>query len=208
MFCIHPNLTAMNLTLYNDETEKQTEILSQSTNLAVTQRLVQLKYTCQCCGLQSRPHKKVITGYIEVFALDGRLTALCTMCMQAIHLSRKHQSYNHGLIIYCPSLSQGQLSRLAQMLYLAKLRNSPGAEYADQLINDIQSKGVTPLAQTFPGLKTGALSEFINLWQYASPKIHRNSQALFGGLRYWPFEMPFRHQVQFWQVATFNHLTE
>ncbi len=200
MIRIHPNKTAMDLT--------KVEGSSDLGSLSSTHLLVQLNYTCQCCGLKSRPHKKAVTGYIEVVDFDGSPTAFCTMCMQAIHLSRKHQSYNHGLIIYSPSLSQGQINRIAQMLYLAKLLNSTAAQRADQLINNIQAKGIAPLAETFPGLKTGALSEFINLWQYASPRIKQNQKSLFNGLRYWPFEIPFRRQLKFWHAATFNHLND
>jgi hypothetical protein len=203
MLSIHPNKTGLNFAK-----AKKLALDAGDAEQAANQQLIRLAYTCQGCGLTSRPHKKVPDGYLEVVHIDGRAMALCTMCMQAIHLSRVHQSSNHGLIIYAPSLSQGRLIRYAQLLYLAKLRNNRAAPVADQLINDIQAKGVAPLADGFAGLKTGALAEFINLWDYASPRIKQNADSLFEGLRYWPFEMPYRHQLKFWQMAAFKHLSD
>lgn len=166
-------------------------------------------YRCDCCGLVSRPHKDYLSGYLEIMPADDGNRVLCTMCMQTQHISRPvNGKRNHGLIIYCPSLTQGQIIKMAQWAFMAKYRGNKFAQAANRLISMVVNDLVEPVAQVVPGLATGDIGEFADLYDYMPPHLRDKGPRLFGSLRYWPNEVVFEPQIRFWNVAAFYNITD
>lgn len=165
------------------------------------------KYTCECCGLKSRPHRDYPDGYMEVFEHEKEKYCLCAMCIQSQYLARTMDGMpNHGLIIYCPTLSQGQIIRLAQMTYVARLRKNKLYSSTNSLIEMITSELIAPVEKIIPDFNTGDVKEFAEIYDYLSPKI--KSSDLLDGLRYWPNEMVYAKQIKFWDKAAFNDVSD
>lgn len=165
------------------------------------------QYTCRCCGLVSRPHRDFPDGYIEVFEHDEEKFCLCSMCMQSQYVARSVGGMpHHGLIIYCPTLSQGEIVRLAQMTYIARLRKNKFYPEANNLIEKITTELISPVEKIIPGFSSGGVQEFAEIYEYLSPKI--KSSGLLNSLRYWPNEMVYANQIKFWDKAAFNNVSE
>ena len=166
-------------------------------------------YRCRCCGLESRPHRDFPSGYLEVLRFNNTDHVLCSMCMQSQYLGRSvNGKANHGLIIYCPYLNQGQVIKLAQWAFIAKLRGNKFASSANKLIGMITKDLVEPVSYRIPGFNSGDVKEFSDIYEYMSPKLRDNSSALLSELRYWPNEVVFEPQIKFWNVAAFRSVTD
>lgn len=166
-------------------------------------------YKCACCGLESRPHRDFPSGYLELFQSNNVDQILCSMCMQSQHLGRSvNGKSNHGLIIYCPNLSQGRIIKLAQWAFIAKLRGNRFASSANKLIGMITKDLVEPVSYRIPGFNSGDVKEFSDIYEYMSPKLKEHSSSLLSDLRYWPNEVVFESQVKFWNVAAFRSITD
>jgi len=112
------------------------------------------------------------------------------------------------MIIYCPSLSQGQLIKLAQHSFVSRLRKNSFSESAGRLITMICKDLIEPVAKVLPGLVSGDLQEFHDFYEYITPELRVNTHKLFKDLRYWPNEVVFRNQINFWNVAAFKNLPD
>jgi len=166
-------------------------------------------YQCQCCGLISRPHRDFPSGYMEVFRSEGEDHVLCAMCMQSQHLGRcVNGKANHGLIIYCPKLSEGQVVRLAQWAFIAKLRGNRFAQPANRLIGMIVKDLVEPVSYRIPGFTSGDVKEFTEFYQNMSPKLKSEGLTPISDLRYWPNEIVFEQQIKFWNASAFHNVTD
>jgi len=165
-------------------------------------------FTCKCCGLKSRKHRDYPSGYLEVIKIENSKQALCAMCNQSQHLGRPiNDKLNHGLIIYCPSLTQGQICKLAQYAFIAKYRENQFAEKANLLIGTISRDLVEPVTKIIPGLSAGDVQEFVDIYEYMSPRLRQQSRELFRDLRYWPNETVFIKQTEFWDCAAYQNLS-
>jgi hypothetical protein len=166
-------------------------------------------YKCECCGLESRPHRDFPSGYLELFKSNNVNQTLCSMCMQSQHLGRSvNGKSNHGLIIYCPNLSQGQIIKLAQWAFIAKLRGNRFASSANKMIGMITKDLVEPVSYKIPGFNSGDVQEFTDIYEHMSPKLKENSSSLLSDLKYWPNEVVFEPQVKFWNVAAFRSVSD
>lgn len=166
-------------------------------------------YRCECCGLVSRPHREFKSGYMEVCQLDGKDYVLCSFCAQSQYIGRTVNGRpNHGLIFYCPELTQGQVSNLAQWAFIAKLRGNQFSEHANRLIGLITRDLIEPVAHVIPGFSSGDVQEFADMYAYMSPKLRARSKTLFSTLKYWPNEVVFEPQVRFWNAAAFRGVTD
>lgn len=166
-------------------------------------------YKCACCGLVSRPHRDFPSGYMEIFNSSSNKYVLCNMCMQSQYLGRSvNGKSNHGLIVYCPSLTQGQLIKLALWAYIARLRGNKFAASANKLIGMVTKDLVKPASNCIPGFNNGDVREFTDIYEYMSPKVRKNSSKILSDLRYWPNEIIFESQVKFWNASAFQNVTD
>lgn len=162
------------------------------------------EYTCDCCGLVSRPHVDFPSGYMEIY----HDKILCSMCMQSQHLDRPvNEIINHGLIIYCPTLSQGQIVKLAQWAYIARLRKNELSQQSSNLIGMITGDLLSPVSSVIPGFSSGDVPEFTEIYAHL-PHDLRSNESTFSKLRYWPNEAAFVNQMEFWNVASFHNISD
>lgn len=166
-------------------------------------------YQCECCGLTSRAHRDYKSGYLEIVNIDRVDYALCSFCAQSQYLGRPvNGRTNHGLIFYCPELSQGQVSKLALWVFIAKLRGNRFSAQANKLISLITRDLIEPVGGVIPGLTSGDVQEFADMYGYLSPRLLQNASTLFSSLKYWPNEVVFESQIKFWNVAAFRNVTD
>jgi len=166
-------------------------------------------FQCDCCGLVSRPHKQVPSGFIEIASFDDKELPLCSFCMQSQNLSRLVSGrINHGLIIYCPSLSQGQVSKLALYIYASKLRGNGLSSAATNLLTNINKSLIKPASKILPILKSGEVQIFVDVYNNLSPDLLSRQESLFEDLKYLPSEELFKAQVAFWNKASLNNISD
>ena len=166
-------------------------------------------YKCNCCGLISRAHHDYKSGYMELVSLKGVSRVLCSMCAQSQYLRRSvNGEKKHGLIVYCPNLTQGEIIKLAQWSYIAKYRRNKYDKQADEIIKMIERDLVNPVSNIIPGFTSGDVQEFSDVFDWMSPKLRSDSEKLFSNLKYWPNEIAFEKQTKFWNVAAFNKLAD
>jgi hypothetical protein len=166
-------------------------------------------FQCECCGLQSRAHRDYKSGYLEIVNIEGVEFCLCSFCAQSQYLGRPvNGRSNHGLIFYCPELTQGQISKLALWSFIAKLRGNQFAAQANKLISLITRDLIEPVSGVIPGLTSGDVQEFADMYENLSPKLISNTPTLFAALKYWPNEVVFESQIKFWNVAAFRNVTD
>lgn len=165
------------------------------------------RYTCACCSLQSRATERCPTGYLEIVTIDGVDDVLCSFCAQSQYIGRAvNGRSNNGLIIYCPGLTQGHVSALAQKLFYSRHTDDQNSEKARSLISRISSELVNPVSLAIADFESGTSRQFGAILDNLSPKAWANIQPLLASLRYWPYEEVFSNQVTFWSENTKSHL--
>lgn len=161
------------------------------------------RFTCVDCGLVSRPHKSVPTGYM---GLDDD-EVLCAMCYLAAFTEEALEgNHQHGRMLYCPDVSQADLNRLAQMSFLAKYRGEVLSDTASSLIAKIESDLTKPLKRLFPSFVDGDLASFNELMLSLPSDIQASADQVFSPLRYWPDYEAYLSVIEFWNVAAFKQL--
>lgn len=134
-------------------------------------KLKSKNYTCECCGLVSRPHKDYPSGFIELVRFSsGREVAMCSMCVQGIALDRKVVGQKeHGYIIRCPELSQGEVVHMARLFYLGQILDNKISEEAERLIELMQSQLTKDVSTIIPSYEDGSIEEFVDIYKYLPP---------------------------------------
>ncbi|MFA0809417.1 hypothetical protein [Microbulbifer epialgicus] len=166
-------------------------------------------FTCDCCGLISRPHQEVKSGYMEVCYIEDKNHILCNICAQSQYVGRKVNGRpNHGFIFYCPDLTQGQISSLALWSFVAKYRENQFSQSANRLVSLILSDLVEPVSYIIPGFTSGDVQEFADIYKHLPPKLMETGDQLFSNLKYWPNEIVFEPQIRFWNAASFHNINE
>lgn len=194
---------------YPDYKTDKKDSLNWNPSSTETVILESANYTCSCCGLTSRPHRDYRSGYMEIIILDEKQHVLCAMCAQTQYLGRSvNGKKNHGLIVYCPSLTQGQIIKLAQWAYLSRLRANRYAKNANALIGMINKDLISPVEKIVPGFTSGDVIEFSDIYRNMSPLLKKRAESLFADLRYWPNEIVFEKQIKFWNAAAFYNLPD
>ncbi len=163
-------------------------------------------FQCAACQLRSRPHLNCASGFIEITQDDqGNPLTLCSMCMQSQHMGRPvSHSYNHGLIIYCPALTQGELIKLCQSIFVAKFRKSDFEESANILWSAINRELVRPVNTVFGELGDGTIQKFVSIYNELTPQLLKAEKELFCALRYLPNEVFYQEQIQYWSKTGLN----
>lgn len=160
------------------------------------------KYICSSCGLKSKESQECKSGYLEIVRLNGRDEVLCNMCAQVLFIARSvNDRANNGLIIYCPSIDQGEVCSLAQKLFFSRMRDDENSEKARSIINRISSDLVDPVTNLIPDFESGTAKQFGTIIDSLSPRGRENLSPVIAQLRYWPFEEIFSKQVLYWSAS-------
>lgn len=161
-------------------------------------------FKCDCCGLVSKPHKKIPSGYMEICSILGKKVLLCSVCSQSQHIGRKvNDNLNHGFVVYCPEFTQGQLTTL--VLHTFSMLGSEDMlvqKNAKLVIRELQNKRASLVQNIIPDYKSGSISEFTRFLEELSLKIRSedNYSKLMSGLRYIPNQLIFEKQITFWRM--------
>ncbi len=159
-------------------------------------------FKCVQCNFQSRPHKSVPTGFMEVIELNGKKGCYCTICAQSILLRRLPDAKrNHGHIIYCPALSQGQVSDLSRYVALHTIRKTSLENSARTLSRTIKDHLVPIVERVIPGFSSGDPFAYADLMD--NLRAPRDQTGL-EHLRYWPNLAVFNFVFKYWDAAAFS----
>lgn len=167
--------------------------------------LKEKRYTCECCGFKSRPHRDHLSGYMELVNIDGRITCLCALCASSQKLGRTVEgSDQHGLIIYLPQLTQGQLTNLVRICHVSAVCNLPSRDATKKILGELNQHTVTE--DIYPFFTShGGLQSMVEALRFQTPKTKQHSNELFGGLRYLPNRMEYWTIYEFWHLANPSH---
>jgi len=170
--------------------------------------LNQRNFTCQCCGFKSRSHKRCLSGYMEIVKVEGIHYCLCSICATSQKVSRNIQFEDehscHGLIIFCPDLTQGQITQLVRFQALSYIFEKGFADASFHLFANLKKdKRLLVSGEFHPVFKDapGSLQVFSSLYKSLSPKALSAYSTLFSGIRYLPDPDPFDDCFKFWAAA-------
>jgi len=170
------------------------------------QAIRQADHTCSACGLKSREHVDVKSGYLEVLDTPEGEKVLCALCSQAQQLNVPINGLeNHGLIIYCPDLSQARISQLVLASAMAHRSKHKLSMPSDLFLKEFKRMLIKPVGECLPGLNTGTIFDMIELLESMSLEFNRNSYKHIPYIKYLPLAIPFEAQLDFWHMATYKN---
>ncbi len=177
-----------------------------------------LKFTCSCCGFIGLPTKSVPHANLEFVEVNGSLHLLCILCAQSQHLQRGVElgsgevSLNHGVLVYCPELSQGEIISIARDLFLALLYKQQNIGF-DKFgaINEQHNafiKRLTENHSNIPSLNIseGHLAGYVSLYKFAPKSLIDREQEVFGSIRYLPSMKVYRTFLEHWLKTSYSSL--
>ena len=160
-------------------------------------------FRCAGCGLVSAPSTEVPSGYLELVAAEDCRAALCVLCSQALHVGRvvrDRTARDHGVIVYCPSLTQGQVCQLFRDQGVARVLGLPGADALADRIDRLSLEG-SELARQALGLPAREFADgmtiplFLEVLDAMPTEVDRD--GLLRDLRYLP-RQHFNKQLEYW----------
>ena len=165
-------------------------------------------FTCSCCGLKSRRHADYPSGFIEVLETKaGDNKPYCTICAQSISLDREVNGMKeHGYIILCPELSQGQVSHFARMHFLSQINDNKISEKSSEIYEMMTTELTKNVGSIIPGYESGSIEEYIDIYNYLPPAYKSGKECVIENLRYLPKQMAYDKQARFWKAASYRGL--
>lgn len=166
-------------------------------------------FTCSECAIVSRPHKKYPHGFLNIHKnlLSGDIRVLCSMCSTCENIDRAiNDEYEHGHIINCPELTQGEVVHFARMNFIAKIRGGELGEVADGVFSLMQTELTQNMGGVVPGFESGSLIEFVDIYNYLPPNLKFGENSVLKDVRYLPSFETFKTQVAFWNVAAYSKI--
>lgn len=174
-----------------------------------------LRFTCDCCGFMTMQTKECLHGGMEFLKVKGEYKLLCFMCSQSQQLYRgvEHEGepkYDHGILVYCPSLTQGQVIANIRDIYALSLHHSyKSNKYLRERVRGLKSEFTTKLTENCPNIydlniKSNHIGGYAEILKYAPKELHDMDVSLFEGIRYIPDENLFAGVVKFWLDNTYS----
>lgn len=187
-------------------------IMPSDLNYTPSNRLLKIlkasDFTCSCCGLKSRRHTDYPSGFIEVLEVnEGDNKTYCTICIQSISLDREVNGMKeHGHIILCPQLTQGQVSHFARMHFLSQINDNMVSDKSAEIYELMASELTKNIGTIIPGYESGSIEEYIDIYNYLPPAFKSGKTSVVDNLRYLPKQMAYDKQTRFWKAASYRGL--
>lgn len=185
------------------------------------------RYTCRACGFQAKPTKELPHGMMIPVDLKhpGFLVCrpeaglcLCPMCACALAINWSvtgrivggRELAAPGMLIFCPHLSQEQISRLA----LHTVAICGAAKVAQQTSLDAMAVSVDcamaalnkDLQAYLPIYRDGQGSEFARALSLLSEEYYQHRGEILGPVRWWPNVSYWASAGEHWMETTYRHI--
>lgn len=176
-------------------------------------------FTCRYCGLISQPVRQKNTsilslkasGYLEVHHVDDdhgnnhpdNLVTICPFCHCVFHVGFAGHSMR-AKVIYCPWISQENLSLLFATLGVAKMRGGKIGEeakrllvslgYLSRVVEDVYGDGMSD-----PANLATALGMILN----RKPEVYQSRNEILQNIRMAPELEYFEKHLEHWAATGF-----
>jgi hypothetical protein len=174
-----------------------------------------LSFTCACCGFMSMQTKECLHGGMEFLKIKGEYKLLCFMCSQSQQLYRGvdhngEPNLDHGILVYCPTLSQGQVTATIRDIYAMSLHyRYKNNKYLRERVRSLKAEFTNKLKENCPNIydlniKSNHIGGFAEISKYAPKELHDIDEVIFEGIRYIPDENLFAEIVKLWLDNTYS----
>ncbi len=181
------------------------------------------QYRCRGCGFQSRASKQVPSGYMVPVWVDhpgllpldvDRSVCLCPVCASSLSINWSVDPRGEkgkaprapGMLIYCPWLSQAQVSLLGLHAISINASRKIGQSSAlDAAARDFDAsvQGLNhSLGATLP-IYRGKDSEFARALAMLPEPLYEQRAQLIKHVRFWPALAYWETQGAYWMQASF-----
>lgn len=174
-----------------------------------------LRFTCACCGFMAMQTKECLHGGLEFLVIKGEYYLLCYMCSQSQQLLRgvEHNGeakQDHGILVYCPNLTQGQVTSISRDIYAMKQHcRYKTDKYLRERVRALKAEFSTKLTELCPNIydlniKSNHMGGYAEIYRYAPTQLIEQDEAAFAGIRYIPDEILFADIVKLWLDNTYS----
>jgi intracellular multiplication protein IcmJ len=126
-------------------------------------------HCCQYCGFQAEKYQKVNVKDGNWNNLsDDNLVTSCIFCQQCFYLDRV-TSMRSGVLIWLPEMTQAALHHLIRAIYVARITQSPVAEYARGALDALMSRredAKRRIQTDDPGILSMVMSDYVDIRHY------------------------------------------
>jgi len=182
--------------------------------------MIDLNFTCQCCGIACVPSKSCISAGLEIVTINKQAHVLCILCAQSQYLDRPSLSSkggvlesNHGTLACYNNYSQGGIISISRDLHIARTyiaqnggrsKNKSAFQAVDDTANDFDNK-VGTIQSVLPlGIKSQHISGYVSTYKYASPELMSKEEEVFGRIRYIPNTSAFEEVLNYWLSTSYQ----
>ncbi len=165
-------------------------------------------YKCRFCGFQAQIHQEVVNidGNFRNNKLENMATA-CVFCSQCFFLeSIGVGGFGGGILVYCPEVSQNQISSICHVLFCAITNNSAYKNVAQNIYLNLKLR--TSVFEAKFGEGSSEPSTFghllIDSKRYGEDKL----QEIMNGVRLLPSRAKFRAQIEAWASNAINNINQ
>jgi hypothetical protein len=206
------------MTLYIPRTLSSRHTVCSLSNKATSVELKlmkKLRFTCSCCGFMSMQTNECLHGGLEFLEIKGEYYLLCFMCSQSQQLFRGvvhngEPNLDHGILVYCPTLTQGQVTATVRDIYAMKQHyRFKSNKYLRERVRALKAEFMTKLTENCPNIydlniKSNHIGGYAEISKYAPKELHNQDEVIFAGIRYIPDENLFADIVKLWLDNTYS----
>lgn len=166
-------------------------------------------FQCACCKFVTRPHKDVLSGYLEMISFMGKSFVACSMCAGALNIGRKVSGdYSYGKIIYAPELSQKNVNDLVRINSAVIFNTSLDKEYRNRsqsILSELNSERYFvdgDVHSCFEGTR-GNIKALADIYTESNAELKSYYPTLFKDLRFLPNHYgPYKEVIEYWIKST------
>lgn len=174
-----------------------------------------LRFTCACCGFMAMQTKECLHGGLEFLEIKGNFYLLCFMCSQSQQLLRGmdhngEAKHDHGILVYCPVLTQGQVISITRDIYALKQHPLYKTDkYLRERVRALKAEFSTRLTEQCPNIydlniRSNHIGGYAEIYKYAPEELLEKDVTAFSGVRYIPDENLFSQIVALWVNNTYS----
>lgn len=180
------------------------------------------RYTCQRCGFNSRPSKKINHGFMVPVDTNSSIliarevkfgTCLCQLCASALAVNwsvlkqTSDEDSAPGCLIWLPEFTQDKISIVASLILATSNNVSPSHhlyEAASHALTAFNGR-TAHMAANVHLYKNDKDEEFVRALSLLPSEFHEYRAQALNGVRFWPNPKYWAKSSHYWLKAVYEN---
>lgn len=167
-------------------------------------------YTCRFCGFQAQEFQEIISVDHDYssFKMENSLTACC-FCHQCVFLETVGlNNFGGGTLIYCPEVSQANISSLCHVLFCAMVNNTAYKSSAQSIYRSFKFRSQQVDEHFGEGASEPSVFGQLLVDYQARHQDMMYRDEWLSNIRLLPSRAKFKKQIEHWATTALAELSQ